>query len=63
MSRKIAAERRAWLKKNKLTPREFAEGLVPPEDIGTVSRWFGLGRNPQRRTAKTVKKQHPSFPL
>lgn len=56
----IKAQRKRWMKKNKLTPRQFADAV--DEDYGTVARWLASARTPRRRSLQAVLAKYPDWP-
>ncbi len=60
MQTSIKAQRTRWLKKTKLTPRQFAERV--DEDYGTAQRWLASSRTPRRRSLLAVLAVFPDWP-
>lgn len=57
---KVVRARAAWLKKNKLTVRLFAE--TTGNDAGTAHVWFRTGRTPRRKYMEDILAVFPDWP-
>ena len=56
----LVSRRKAWLKKQGLTIREFADSVSC--DYNSAFRWITLPRHLQRLYLERVLQFHPSFP-
>ena len=60
MTNDLIRQRAAWLKKNKLTIRKFAEATG--NDPGTAHVWFRAGRTPRRKYLEAIAAVYPDWP-
>lgn len=60
MTKAMIPRRQAWLRRNNLTVRKFAEAVG--QDFGTAYKWFQSGRTPRRLYLDAVLAVFPDWP-